>query len=82
MTHGQASRRTPQNLSLPFSEGGTSENPGDGSFRLSQMGGWVRYILIALIIGFFAMPIAAVCFLDCKVYAAKKMAHVLLFFFR
>lgn len=42
----------------------------------------IRYILIALIIGFFAIPVAAVCWLDCKYYGPKKIASFLLFFFR
>jgi hypothetical protein len=41
-----------------------------------------RYILIALIIGFFAIPLTLVCFFDCKFYAPKKIASILLFFFR
>jgi hypothetical protein len=41
-----------------------------------------RYIPIALIIAFFAIPLIAVCLFDCKVYAAKRIASLLLFFFR
>ena len=40
------------------------------------------YILIGLIIAFFAIHLTAVCLFDCRIYAAQKIAHVLLFFFR
>jgi hypothetical protein len=42
-----------------------------------------RYFLIALIIGFFVIPVITVCFFDCKVsYTTNKIAHALLVFFR
>jgi len=41
-----------------------------------------KYILIALIMGFFATPLIAFCLFDCKFYASKKIASILLFFFR
>jgi len=43
----------------------------------------IRYILIALIAGFFVIPLFLVCFFDCNFDPpAKKIAHFLLFFFR
>ncbi len=42
----------------------------------------IRYILIALIIGFFAIPLASLCWMDCKFFPAKRIASILLFFFR
>ena len=43
----------------------------------------VKYILIALIAGFFVTPLFLVCFFECNFNPpAKKIAHVLLFFFR
>jgi hypothetical protein len=41
-----------------------------------------RYILIGLILGFFVIPLAAYCFFDCKFYVPKKVASVLILFFR
>jgi len=41
------------------------------------------YILIALIAAFFVIPLFLVCFFDCDFSPpAKKIASVLLFFFR
>ena len=40
------------------------------------------YLLLALIIGFFVIPLITVCFFDCTFYAPKKVASILLFFFR
>lgn len=49
----------------------------------SAKGRLVRYFLIALIIGFFIIPVLTVCFFDCKVsYTPRKVAHSLLVFFR
>ncbi len=49
----------------------------------SIKGQFIRYFLIALIIGFFIIPAITVCFFDCKVsYTPKKVASALLFFFR
>ena len=46
-------------------------------------GGLLRYFLLALIIGFFVIPIITVCFFDCKFsYTTRKVAHALLVFFR
>jgi len=42
----------------------------------------IRYVLVALIIGFFAIPLAAVCLFDCKFYPAQRIASILLFFCR
>jgi len=43
----------------------------------------VRYILIALIAAFFVIPLFFVCFFQCNFDPpAKKIASVLLFFFR
>jgi hypothetical protein len=49
----------------------------------SAKGRLVRYFLIALIIGFFIIPVITVCFFDCKVsYTPKRIASALLIFFR
>lgn len=49
----------------------------------SARGRLVQYFLIALIIGFFIIPVITVCFFDCKVfYTPSKIAHTLLVFFR
>lgn len=40
-----------------------------------------RYLLLFLIAAFFAIPISALYLFDCKLYP-KKIASVLLFFFR
>lgn len=49
----------------------------------SAKGRLIRYFLIALIIGFFTIPVITVCFFDCKVfYTPKKIASALLIFFR
>lgn len=42
----------------------------------------ILYFLIALIIGFFPVPVITFCFFDCKFYVTQKTASVLLFFFR
>jgi hypothetical protein len=42
----------------------------------------VQYFLIALIIGFFLLPVATFGLFDCKIFAAKRIASLLLFFFR
>ncbi len=39
-------------------------------------------VLLALIVAFFAIPISTLCLFDCKLFPAKKIASVLLFFFR
>jgi len=44
---------------------------------------FIRYFLVALIVGFFIIPVITVCFFDCKVsYSPNKVASALLFFFR
>ena len=40
------------------------------------------YILIALIIGFFAIPLVTLCLVDCTFNPPKQVASILLFFFR
>jgi len=51
-----------------------------GTFQKEKI---IRYILIALITGFFVIPLFLVCFFDCDFSPpAKKIASVLLFFFR
>jgi len=38
--------------------------------------------LMGLVLWFFTIPLVAYCFFDCKPFVAKKIASVLLFFFR
>ena len=42
----------------------------------------ILYALMGLILWFFAIPLVAYCFFDCKPFVPKKIASVLLFFFR
>ena len=42
----------------------------------------ILYALMGLILWFFAIPLVAYCFFDPKPYISKKIASVLLFFFR
>jgi hypothetical protein len=42
----------------------------------------ILYALMSLILWFFAIPVIAYCFLDCKPFIPKRIASVLLFFFR
>ncbi|MGE5252560.1 MAG: hypothetical protein ACM3N7_01250 [Planctomycetaceae bacterium] len=42
----------------------------------------IRYGLMGLILWFFAIPLVAYCFFDCRPYIPKRIASVLLFFFR
>jgi len=42
----------------------------------------IKYLLIALILAFFAIPISMFCLHECRVFAPQKAASVLLFFFR
>jgi len=42
----------------------------------------ILYVLMSLVLWFFAIPVVAYCFLDCKPFIPKKVASVLLFFFR
>ena len=43
---------------------------------------FIHYFLIALIIGFFAIPLAGVCVFDCKFNPPQRVASILLIFFR
>jgi len=43
---------------------------------------FARYFVIALIIGFFMIPVATFCFFDYNFFVPKEVASVLLFFFR
>jgi hypothetical protein len=40
------------------------------------------YILMALIIAFFLVPVASLFFFDCQFFFAPKIASILLIFFR
>jgi len=42
----------------------------------------ILYALMGLILWFFAIPLVTYCFFDSKPYIPKKVASVLLFFFR
>jgi len=42
----------------------------------------ILYALMGLILWFFAIPVVAYCFFDCKPYIPQKIASVLLFLFR
>jgi|GEM_PF-1683702 len=42
----------------------------------------IEYILIALIIGFFVIPMVALCLFDCKIFPPQKITSIFLFFFR
>lgn len=42
----------------------------------------IHYLLIALMVGFFVIPLVTLCWLDCKAYASHRIASILLFFFR
>ena len=42
----------------------------------------IHYLLLGLIAGFFGIPLAAYCFFDCRIIFPKRVASVLLFFFR
>ena len=42
----------------------------------------VEYILIALIIAFFLIPVVSFCFFDCKFFFSPKIASFLLIFFQ
>ena len=44
--------------------------------------GFIHYLLITLILGFFVIPLFAYCAFDCKIYPAHKIASILLIFFR
>ena len=42
----------------------------------------ILFALMGLVLWFFAIPVVAYCFLDYKPFIPKKVASVLLFFFR
>lgn len=42
----------------------------------------ILYGVMGLVLWFFAIPVVAYCFLDYKPFIPKKIASVLLFFFR
>ena len=42
----------------------------------------ILYALMGLVLWFFAIPVVAYCFLDYKPFVPKKIASILLFFFR
>lgn len=42
----------------------------------------ILYTLMGLILWFFAIPLVAYCLFDFKPYLSKKVASILLFFFR
>jgi len=42
----------------------------------------IKYLLVALIIAFFAIPITTFCLYDCRYIVPHRVASVLLFFFR
>ncbi len=43
----------------------------------------IHFVLITLIVGFYAIPLTALCLFDCRFYTVKKIASIfLLFFFR
>lgn len=42
----------------------------------------ILYALMGLILWFFAIPLVVYFFFECKPYVPKKIASVLLFFFR
>jgi hypothetical protein len=41
-----------------------------------------KYLLIALILAFFAIPISMLCLYDCRFIVPEKAGSILLFFFR
>jgi hypothetical protein len=43
---------------------------------------FILYALTGLILWFFAIPLVAYCFFDCRPYIPKRIASLLLFFFR
>ncbi len=42
----------------------------------------IWYLLVALIVGFFCIPVITFSFFECKFFVPKKIASLLLFFFR
>jgi hypothetical protein len=42
----------------------------------------IKYMLVALILAFFAIPITTFCIYDCRYIVPQRVASVLLFFFR
>ena len=43
---------------------------------------FIKYVLIALILAFFAIPVSILYFYDCRFIAPQKAGSILLFFFR
>jgi len=41
-----------------------------------------KYILISLIITFFAIPLAALCLFNCKIFKLEKIPSLFLFLFQ
>jgi len=42
----------------------------------------IKYLLIALICAFFAIPVSMLCLYECRFIAPQKVGSILLFFFR
>ncbi len=42
----------------------------------------IHYLLVTLMVGFFVIPLATLCWVDCKTFASQRIASILLFFFR
>jgi hypothetical protein len=42
----------------------------------------IKFSLLALIFAFFAIPLTMVCLFECRYIVPKRVASVLLFFFR
>jgi len=42
----------------------------------------IKYILVALILAFFAIPLTMVCLFDCRYIIPNRIGSILLFFFR
>ena len=42
----------------------------------------IKYLLIALILAFFAIPVSVLCLYECRFIVPEKAGSILLFFFR
>jgi hypothetical protein len=42
----------------------------------------IKYLLLALIFAFFAIPVSMLCLYECRFIAPQKVGSILLFFFR
>ena len=42
----------------------------------------IKYLLIALIFAFFAIPVSMLCLYDCRFIVPQKASSILLYFFR